>query len=79
MHLSLGTHGCGASHSREVTRGVPAKTFSITCPPCEAYLRGDRKQKILKYQTDKRPGRQSGRNASPTRTQCGARPRTRSR
>ena len=56
MHLSLGTHGCGASHSREVTRGVPAKDFSITCPPCEAYLRGDRKQKKLVYETDKRTG-----------------------
>jgi hypothetical protein len=56
MCLSLGVHGCGASHSREVTRGVPAKTFSITCAPCEAHLRGDRKQKKLVYETDKRTG-----------------------
>lgn len=49
-------HGCGASHQREVTRGVAAKTFSITCEPCEAYLRGDRKPKILKYQTDPKTG-----------------------
>ena len=56
MCLSLGVHGCGASHSREVTRGVAAKIFSITCPPCEAYLRGDRKPKKLVYETDKRTG-----------------------
>ena len=56
MHLSLGVHGCGASHSREVTRGVPAKIFSISCPPCEAYLRGDRKPKKRVYETDKRTG-----------------------
>jgi len=56
MCLSLGVHGCGASHSREVTRGVPAKIFSITCEPCESYLRGDRKQKKLVYETDKRTG-----------------------
>ena len=52
MCLSLGVHGCGASHSREVTRGVPAKSFSITCQPCESHLRGDRKQKILRYHID---------------------------
>jgi uncharacterized Zn finger protein (UPF0148 family) len=48
--------GCGASHQREVTRGVPAKIFKIDCPPCEAYLRGDRKPKILRYQTNPKTG-----------------------
>ena len=44
--------GCGAQHTRKVTRGAPEKIFSITCEPCEAYLRGDRKQKILRYHID---------------------------
>jgi hypothetical protein len=35
---------------------VAAKTFSITCEPCETYLRGDRKPKKLVYETDKRTG-----------------------
>jgi hypothetical protein len=56
MCLSLGAHGCGASHSREVTRGVAAREFRLDCPPCEAHLRGDRKPKKLVYETDKRTG-----------------------
>lgn len=56
MHVSLGVHGCGASHSREVTRGVAARDFKLDCPPCEAHLRGDRKPKKLVYETDKRTG-----------------------
>jgi hypothetical protein len=39
-----------------VTRGVPAKIFKLECGPCEAYLRGDRKPKILKYQIDSKTG-----------------------
>lgn len=34
---------------RPVTHGAPAKTWKLECPPCEAYLRGDRKPKILKH------------------------------
>ena len=49
--------GCGAQHTRKVTRGVPEKVFSITCEPCEAYLSGARKPKILKYHIDKASGR----------------------
>ena len=41
--------GCGAAHSRPVTHGAPAKTWKLDCQPCEAYLRGDRKPKILKH------------------------------
>jgi len=48
--------GCGAQHTRKVTRGVPEKVFAITCPPCEAYLKGDRKPRILKYQIDSKTG-----------------------
>lgn len=48
--------GCGAQHTRKVTRGVPEKVFAITCPPCEGYLKGDRKQKILKYHVNPQTG-----------------------
>lgn len=44
--------GCGAQHTRKVTRGVPDKQFPIDCPPCEAYLRGDGKPKILKHKIE---------------------------
>lgn len=40
--------GCGATHTRPVTRGAPDPEWKLTCPDCEAYLRGTRKQKILK-------------------------------
>jgi hypothetical protein len=40
--------GCGASHSRPVHAGAPAKEWELNCPDCEAYLKGDRKPKILK-------------------------------
>jgi hypothetical protein len=56
MHLSLGGHGCGASHSREVTRGVPAKVFQLDCPACESHLKGDRKPQKLVYETDRKTG-----------------------
>ncbi len=49
--------GCGATHTRAVTRGAPAKVFAIDCPDhCEPYLRGDRRQKKLVYQIDKATG-----------------------
>ncbi len=48
--------GCGAAHTRPVTHGAPAKIWKLDCPPCESYLRGDHKPRILKYQTDPRTG-----------------------
>jgi hypothetical protein len=54
--IPVSSGGCGAQHVRKVTRGVPDKVFSIDCPPCESYLKGDRKAKILKYQTDPKTG-----------------------
>ena len=39
--------GCGDSHSRPVKSGAPARVWELKCPPCEAYLRGDRKNKII--------------------------------
>lgn len=40
--------GCGASHTRPVTRGVPSKIWELNCIPCAAYLSGARKAKVLK-------------------------------
>jgi SAP domain-containing protein len=40
--------GCGANHTRPVVEGAPVRDWGLDCPPCEGYLRGDRKQKILK-------------------------------
>jgi hypothetical protein len=40
--------GCGQSHIRPVRNGAPEKEWELTCTPCETYLRGDRKPKILK-------------------------------
>jgi len=54
--IPVASGGCGATHSRPVTRGVPAKIFKLECGPCESYLRGDRKPKILKYHIDKNTG-----------------------
>lgn len=44
--------GCGAAHSRPVTHGAPARIWELTCAPCESYLRGDRKPKILKHKIE---------------------------
>jgi hypothetical protein len=40
--------GCGTQHSRPVRNGVPEREWGLDCPPCESYLKGDRKPKILK-------------------------------
>jgi hypothetical protein len=32
--------GCGASHTRTVTRGAPDLDWTLDCPPCEAVLSG---------------------------------------
>lgn len=39
--------GCGATHARPVTRGVPAMKWELNCPACESHLRGDGKPQIL--------------------------------
>jgi hypothetical protein len=39
-----------------VIKGAPVKVFKLDCPPCEAYLRGDRKPKKLVYQINKTTG-----------------------
>ena len=40
--------GCGKTHARPVTKGVAAKVWRLDCPPCESYLRGDGKPKVIK-------------------------------
>lgn len=40
--------GCGESHSRPVIKGAPSKTWGLTCPQCEGYLKGSRKPHILR-------------------------------
>lgn len=50
MSVSIPTSsgGCGATHMRPVTRGAPAKVWRLDCSDCEAHLRGDKKDKIIK-------------------------------
>lgn len=48
VSIPVGSGGCGATHSRPVTRGAIAKVWGLTCPKCEAYLRGDGKLKVIK-------------------------------
>jgi len=49
--------GCGKSHRRPMNNGQPVKVWGLDCPDrCEPYLRGDRRPKILKYQTDPKTG-----------------------
>lgn len=58
LHINIPAEsgGCGHSHSRPVIKGAPAKIFKLECPPCESYLKGDRKGKILRYHIDKITG-----------------------
>ena len=37
--VPVSSGGCGATHTREVTHGAPAKHFELICPPCEAHLK----------------------------------------
>ena len=56
MAVSLGEHGCGATHTRPVTHGAPAKVFKLDCPPCESHLKGDSKPRKLVYELNKATG-----------------------
>jgi len=56
VSIPVESGGCGAAHMREVTRGAPAKIFKLECGPCEAYLSGARKPKILKYHINAKTG-----------------------
>jgi len=39
--LSKEHGGCGATHTRPVTHGAPAKVWALECVPCEDHLRSD--------------------------------------
>ena len=41
--------GCGQSHSRPVIKGAPVKVWKLDCPPCEAFLSGERKPQVLQF------------------------------
>ena len=56
VSIPVESGGCGQNHTRPVIKGAPVKTFKLTCGPCESYLRGDRKPRILKYHIDKATG-----------------------
>ena len=58
VSVPVGSGGCGrpGGHSRPVIKGAPAKIFKLDCPPCESFLKGDRKPRILKYHIDAKTG-----------------------
>ncbi len=41
VSISVAHGGCGETHSRPVNDGVPEKTWSLSCPQCEEFLRFD--------------------------------------
>jgi SAP domain len=48
VSIPVTSGGCGASHMRPVTHGAPAKVWKLDCAQCEPYLRGDKKDKVIK-------------------------------
>lgn len=50
MSVSIPTTsgGCGRTHTRPVTKGVARKVWELNCLPCESYLRGDSKPKVIR-------------------------------
>jgi hypothetical protein len=58
VNIPAESGGCGrpGGHSRPVIKGAPVKTFKLECPQCESYLKGDRKQKLLRYHVNPTTG-----------------------
>lgn len=48
VSIPVTSGGCGNTHSRPVRDGAPGKEFRLDCPLCEGYLKGDRKQRVLR-------------------------------
>lgn len=48
VSIPVTSGGCGTTHSRPVTRGVSRSVWELNCPPCESYLRGDNKPKVIR-------------------------------
>jgi hypothetical protein len=52
ISIPVTSGGCGNSHTRPVRNGAPDKDFRLDCPPCEGFLKGDRRPQILRYEID---------------------------
>jgi hypothetical protein len=48
VSVPVASGGCGATHTRPVRNGVPAKEFELTCPGCEIFLKGGGRT-VLRY------------------------------
>jgi SAP domain len=47
--IPVSSGGCGNTHSRPVINGAPVKVWALDCLPCESFLSGAGKPKILKF------------------------------
>jgi hypothetical protein len=47
VNIPATSGGCDKQHIRPVRSGVPDRSFRLDCPPCEAFLKGERRPKIL--------------------------------
>lgn len=61
--VSTAEGGCGASHSRTVTHGVPDPDWSLTCPPCERHLINDPRWAVTKAEIPETPDEVTQREA----------------
>lgn len=48
VSIPANSGGCGSTHSRPVKQGAVQKVWELRCPPCESYLRGDRRPRVIK-------------------------------
>jgi hypothetical protein len=48
--------GCGKTHSRPVRKGVPDRDFRLSCPGCEAFLKGGGRTVLITTPPDKELG-----------------------
>lgn len=58
INIPSASGGCGRNggHTRPVIKGAPVKVWKLECPQCESVLKGDRKQKILRYHVNPQTG-----------------------
>jgi hypothetical protein len=48
VSVPVASGGCGATHTRPVREGAPARDWKLDCPPCERFLRGADRPQVLK-------------------------------